>query len=147
MAEALGLKDAAATSKATAEAYTASSTKGSLTEAQKAAAPAIQAVADELKKQPQLDAASKAKFGEGLISLAAGMVKYVGMRKSVVDFTSGLKHASLLAVPKLQAGAYVVSAFPEGMKTLGGTLQSAVSFAKANDIPVPPDATQALAGI
>jgi len=147
MAEALGLKDAAATSRATAEAYGSSSTKDGLSDADKAAAPEIQAVSDELKKQPKLDAASKAKFADGITLLASGVLKYAGMRKAVTDFSAGLKSASVLSVPKLQAGAYVATNFPTGMKTLGGTLQSALSYAKSNDIPVPKDATEALAAL
>jgi hypothetical protein len=147
MAAALNLKDVAATSKATADAWTSSSTKASLSDNDKVTSEQSQLVSDELKKKAVMDKAAKLQFADGVATLASGVLKYVGMRKSVTDFSTALKSASVLSIPKLQAGVYVVGAFPTGMKTLGGSLQNAIAFSKSNDIPVPPDATKALSAL
>ena len=63
------------------------------------------------------------------------------------SFSTGLKSASPLMLPKLQAGAYVVTQLPTGLSNLGTSMKNASAFAKSNDIPVPPDATKAMASL
>jgi hypothetical protein len=147
MADALGLKDAAAAARATAEALTSGATQGNLSDADKVTQDSTNAVSEEMKKSPKLDAEAKKKFAAGLVVLTAGVVKYVALRKPVQDFATALPGASLLQVPQLQSGAYLVKSFPGSMKSLTGALNSAVSFARSNDIPVPPDATSALSAL
>jgi hypothetical protein len=147
MADALGLKDAATASKATASALTEGATSGNLADADKVVASSSDAVSAELKKGPKLDAAAKAKFSDGLGNLAKGVLKYVGLGKSIQGFTSGLKSASPLVLTKLQSGAYIAKSFPTGAKNLTTSLQNAVTYAKSNNIPVPADATKALSMI
>jgi hypothetical protein len=144
MAEALGLKDAATTAKATAAALSEGATQGSLADADKVVASSSSAVGAELQKAPKLDAAAKTKFSDGLGSLAKGVIKYVGLGASVKGFTSSLSSASPLMLGKIQSGAYIAKSFPTGSKNLMTSLQNAVSYAKSNNIPVPPDATKAL---
>ncbi len=144
MAEALGLKDAATASKATASALTEGATQGNLSDADKVVSSSSDAVSAELKKGPKLDAAAKAKFSDGLGNLAKGVLQYAGLGKSIQGFTSGLKSASPLVLTKLQSGAYIAKSFPTGTKNLSTSLQNAVTYAKSNNIPVPADATKAL---
>ena len=147
MAEALGLKDAAAASRATADALTDGATKGNLEDSNKAVSASTDAVAKEMAKGPKLDDAAKKKYQDGMAQLGRGMLKYVALGGQASAFSSGLKNATPLMLPKLQAGAYVVGQLPTGLKNLGTSMKNANAFAKSNDIPVPPDATKAMASL
>jgi len=147
MADALGLKDAAAASKATADALTDGATKGNLEDSNKAVSASTDAVAAEMAKGPKLDAAAKKKYQAGMAQLGVGMLKYIALRGPAESFSTGLKSASPLMLPKLQAGAYVVTQLPTGLSNLGTSMKNASAFAKSNDIPVPPDATKAMASL
>lgn len=144
MAEALGLKDQAVASRATADALKEGATKDNLDAANKAVATSTDAVAAEIAKGPKLDAAAKATFGVGLASLSSGVIKYVALGKDVKDMGSNLKSASPAALPKLQSAVFVVSKFPDSLSSVSKGLKNAIDFAKANDIPIPKDATSAL---
>jgi hypothetical protein len=147
MADALGLKDAAAASKATADALTDGATKGNLEDSNKAVSASTDAVAAEMAKGPKLDAAAKKKYQAGMAQLGQGVLKYVALSGPAQAFSNGLKSASPLMLPKLQAGAYVVGQLPTGLSNLGTSMKNANAFAKSNDIPVPPDATKAMAAL
>lgn len=147
MEEALGLKDAAAASAATASALTEGATIGNLKDADKAVSESTDAVTSELAKGPKLDAQSKKLYSSGLAALGRGLVQYIGMRQPAQAFADGLKTASPLVLPKLQTGALVVKDLPGGVSRVGTSLKNAVAFAKSNDIPVPDDATKALSAL
>ena len=147
MAEALGLKGEAATSAATASSLTEGATKDALEVSNKAVAASTNAVAAELAKQPVLDANSKALYSKGLLTLATGVTKFVGVGKNVGAMGSNLKSAPLTQLPKLQSAAYVVSNFPSSMGNVSDALKNAIAFARSQDIPVPADATAALAAL
>jgi hypothetical protein len=147
MADALGLKDAAAASKATADALTEGATKGNLEDSNKAVSASTDAVAAEMAKGPKLDEAAKKKYAAGMAQLGQGMLKYVALRGPAQAFSTGLKNASPLMLPKLQSGAYIVTQLPSGLSNLGSSMKNASAFAKSNDIPVPPDATKAMAAL
>jgi len=147
MANALGLKTAAATSAATSASLTEGATKDALEESNKAVAASTSAVAAEMAKKPVLDANSKALYGKGLVLLATGMTKFTGVGKNVSTMGSSLKTASPLQLPKLQSAVYVVSNFPDSMGNVSSALKNAVSFAQSQDIPVPADANAALSAL
>lgn len=147
MADALGLKDAAAASKATADALTDGATKGNLEDSNKAVSASTDAVAAEMAKGPKLDAAAKTKYQSGMGRLGQGMLKYIALRGPASDFSNTMKSASPMMLPKLQSGAYVVTQLPSGLSNLSSSMKNASAFAKSNDIPVPPDATKAMASL
>ncbi|MCL2871377.1 MAG: hypothetical protein FWF41_00065 [Betaproteobacteria bacterium] len=147
MAEALGLKVEAATAKATAEALTEGATKDSLETSNKMVSASTDAVAEELAKQPALDAESKAIFADGLANLGLGVTKYVSVGKKVNGMSASLSSASPMMLSKLQPAVYVVTNFPGSMNNVTTALRNAVSYAQSHDIPVPADATQALAAL
>lgn len=147
MADALGLKDAAAASKATADALTDGATKGNLEDSNKAVSASTDAVAAEMAKGPKLDADAKAKYQSGMARLGQGMLKYIALRAPASDFSSSVKSASPTMLPKLQSGIYVVGQLPKGLSNLGSSMKNASAFAKSNDIPVPPDATKAMSSL
>ena len=147
MARALNLKDAAASSKATADALTEGSTKGNLEDANKAVSASTDAVAAEIAKGPKLDASSKAKFKDGMAKLGLGLLKYINLRQPAQAFSAGVQNASPTVLPKLQSGLYVVSQLPAGLTNLTSSMKNAIAFAKSNDIPVPADATKAMAAL
>jgi hypothetical protein len=53
----------------------------------------------------------------------------------------------LSVTKKLSAGTYVASNLPGHISALGSGLTKAIAFAQSHKIPVPDDATKALAGI
>lgn len=147
MAEALGLKDQAAASRATAEALTDGATKGNLEDANKAVSTSTAAVAAEMAKGPKLDAKAKATYQAGLAQLGHGLLRYIALRGPAQTFSAGVKSASPMMIPKLVTGVYIVSQLPSGVSNLATSLQNASAFAKSNDIPVPDDATKAMAAL
>jgi len=147
MADALGLKDAAAASRATADALTEGATKGSLEESSKAVSASSDAVSAEMAKSPKLDAAAKKKYQSGMAQLGQGLLKYIALSGPAQAFSGSLKSASPMMLPKLQSGVYVATQLPTGLSNLGTSMKNANAFAKSNDIPVPPDATKAMAAL
>lgn len=147
MLEALGLKTEATASKATADALTEGATKDNLVAADKEISVSTDAVAAELKKSPKLDAASKATFGAGLVALASGVTKFLGLGKNVSEMSSALSSAPMTQLPNLQSAVSLVAKFPGTLTSVGASLKNAIAFAQSNDIPVPGDATKALAAL
>ncbi|WP_332877888.1 hypothetical protein [Massilia sp. S19_KUP03_FR1] len=145
IADAVGLKDEAATMRASSESLTDGATKGNLADADKVTSENSKKLTAKLNDSTTvLDAEGKKKFTAGLVTMASGMVKYVAMKPNFQSFSSSLKGASPMMLPKLQNGVYVVSSLPGNAKNLGSALSNAVSFAKSHDITVPKEATSAL---
>jgi hypothetical protein len=144
MDDALGLKDQAAQARAELAALNSGATLDNLKAADAAKSDNQAATDAAFKNPPEMDAKAKATFTDGLESLGKGLLKYVGMKSSVSSFSTSLTSVSPAMLPKLQSGAYIVKIFPPNSKDLFKSLNDAVVFAKAHDIAVPPDATQAL---
>ena len=144
--EALGLKDQAASTQATADALTSGATEQSLKDADKAESDNSAALSTAMSNQSgALDAQSKKTYTQGLVLLASGLIKYTGMKQDVANFSKGLSGpAALQAGSKLQSGVYIVKTLPTSTSNTASTLNSAVSFAKSHGIEVPSDATAAL---
>jgi len=124
MVEALGLKDQAAASKATADALTDGAIKGNLEDSNKAVSAFTDAPAAEITKGPKPDAAAKVKYQAGVSQLGQGMLKYIAL-----------------------CGICIVGQLPRGQSNLSASTKDAAAFSKSNDIPVPPDATKAMASL
>lgn len=144
MADAVGLAKDAAAARAAGDSLTDGATKGTLSDADKITSDSSAAIAAALKNTDKMDAPAKEKFTAGLLSLAQGLVKYIGMKGPFDSFQKGLSSASPMMLPKLQSGAYVATSFPTSVKNLASALNNAVSYAKSHDIAVPKDATDAL---
>lgn len=145
MADAVGLKEEAATMRATSESLGDGATKGNLADADKLTSDNSRKLSEKMNDGTMvLDAGAKKKFTAGLVTMASGMVKYVGMKGNFQSFSSSLKSASPMMLPKLQNGVYIVSSLPGNAKNLGTALSNATSFAKSHDIEVPKEATAAL---
>ena len=130
-----------------AAAKAASVAGDNLEDREKAISSVAQLTANKQKLGAQtLSAAAKAKYAQGLVSLATGVKKYAGMRKDVQSFSSGLSSVSPLQLGKLQTGVYIVKNLPTNISNLSTTLSGAIDFAKQNNIPLPKgvDATNAL---
>lgn len=145
MADALGLKEVAAKLRASGEALGEGSTKGSISDMNKVSSEGATNIAEKLKNTVAMDAESKAKFSSGMVSLALGMGKYVGMKGPFDSFQKGLSTASPMMLPKLASGAYIVSSLPGNVQNLGTALSSAISFAKSQNIEVPANVNDVLA--
>lgn len=145
MADAVGLADEAAAARAAAASLTDGATQGALSDANKSSSEVSDKVAELFKNSDkQLDGPAKAKFAGGILSLAQGLGKYIGMRGTFDSFQKGLSSASPMMLPQLQSGAYIVTSFPSSVKNLSSALSNAVSYARSHDIKVPSDATDVL---
>lgn len=141
MAEALGVKAQAVNAIATSDSLSAKDIEAQ----DKAISAETAAVSEALKSGATLkDAQAKAKYAQGLQSLATGMRKYMMMGKDAQNFTAGLASAPPLQLGRLEPGIYVARNLPTSVGNLGSVLKSAVDFARSNDIDVPQDATSLL---
>jgi hypothetical protein len=139
--DALGIKLQSIDASATSDSLSASELEAK----DKAISANAQSVSDALKKGATLkDGESKKKFAQGLLSLATGLKKYIGLRNDAQSFANGLSSASPMQLPGLQAGAYVAKTLPSNVSTLTDVLKNAVDFAKSNGVAVPADATSVL---
>ncbi len=146
MADAVGLKESAAKLKSTAEALGDGATRGNLSDADKIQSDSSKEISTRLNdKNVKLDARSKALYASGMSSLGSGMVRYVSLRPQIMNFSNTIKASPALALTKLSVGAYVVTNFPGNAKNVFDTLSYSTAYAKSHDIPVPTDATKALA--
>lgn len=146
MGEALGLKATAADAEAVAQQLSSGSTfdKDSASKAVTAVGDSGGAIAAKLAEKPQLDAAAKATYTQGLLSLAKGVVKYKGLGKDVTSMGDSLKSAPLTQLPSLGGATYVVSKLPTSTTEVLKALKNAVDFAQSNGIEVPAEATSLL---
>ncbi|MCL2659565.1 MAG: hypothetical protein FWD64_03485 [Acidobacteriaceae bacterium] len=142
--DALGLKDQAAQARAERAALDSGATVGNLQNQDKYRRENQPAVDAAFKNPPEMDEQAKASYKEGMIFLAKGLLKYAGMQSGVASFGNSLHSASPAMLPRLQLGAYIVKEFPHNARHLSQTLHDATAYAKAHDIAVPPDATNAL---
>jgi hypothetical protein len=141
LSTALGLKAAAINASTTSDTASAKD----IGDQDKAISAQASALSEALKSGATLkDDHAKAEYAKGLVMLASGVKKYAGMSKDAKQFSSGLSGASVLQLPKLQAGAYIVKNLPTSVSNLSSVLKNAVDFAKGNGVAVPADATSAL---
>lgn len=146
MASAVGLKESAAKLKSTADALGDGATRGNLSDADKIQSDSSKEISKRLNdKNLTMDAQSKTLYSSGMVSLGSGMVRYIAMRPQITNFGNTIKASPALALTKLSAGAYVTTNFPGNAKNVYDTLSYSTAFAKSHDIPVPADATKALA--
>ncbi|MDB5814997.1 MAG: hypothetical protein JWN23_2114 [Rhodocyclales bacterium] len=142
MLEALGAKDKAAIAELSAKNLTQGATKDSVQDAAKVQTDSSKALETAMKNQTsEMDAKSKQQFSDGLVDLARGVIQYVGMGTAVTNFKPSLTSIG----SSTDSAIFIVKNLPDSIKALGGTLKSAIDFAKTNNIPVPPDATKATA--
>lgn len=145
MADAVGLKDDAAKLRASSDSLGDGATRGNLADSDKAISDANEKFSKRLSDNTVvLDADAKKKYTAGLVTMASGVIKYVGMKGPFQSFAGNLKTASPMMLPKLQSGAYIVSSLPSNAKNLTAALSSATEFAKSHDIEVPKDVTKAM---
>lgn len=145
MADAIGLKDQAAIARTAGESLGDGATKGNLSDADKVTSETSQKLTEKLNdKSIVLDADAKKKFAGSLVTMASALVKYVGLRTPVQSFSTNLKGASPMMLPKLQTGMYIATSLPGNVKTLQSALGNAVSFAKSHGVAVPSETTSAL---
>lgn len=144
MADALGIKAASID----AGAKSASFTGDDIEPMNKAISADSAALAAAFKSGATLkDEQAKAKYAQGLVSLAIGVKKYADMSKEAQGFASGMSSVSPLQMGKLQSGVYIAKNLPGNVSDLTATLKSAIDFARQNGVRVPEDAAAAAAAI
>ncbi|MBV6320703.1 hypothetical protein [Duganella violaceipulchra] len=140
MLAAVGLKDEAEKASVQAKNLTEGATKGSLEEAAAVRTSSSEALERTLNgKKIEMDAASKKQFANGVGDLAKGVIQYVDMSKDVSGFKPGMSSFGAAA----GSAIFVAKNLPDSIKNLGRTLKTVVDFSKANNIPVPKEATDA----
>ena len=129
MFEALGIKKESIKAGATSNSYS-----GNDVEAQdKIIGAGAAAIAEAQKSGATLkDEEAKAKYAQGLVSLAVGVKNYVDMSKEAKDFASGMSSVSPLQMGKLQSGVYIAKNLPGNVTNLTSTLNNAIDFARKN---------------
>jgi hypothetical protein len=138
----VGLKDEAEKASVQAKNLTEGATKNSLEEASAVQTASSKALEQQLSgKKVEMDAASKKQFGDGVLELSKGVIQYVGMTKDVAGFKPSVTSLGNSA----GSAIYVAKSLPDSIKNLGHTLKMAIDFSKANNIPVPKEATDATA--
>ena len=109
------------------------------------ASESVQKMIDEKIASGQpLDAEAKQYYAAGLVSLVQAAVEAKKLGESAMAFTTGLKSLNPMqaasAVAKLKAGAWVAKSSPGYIRSLYDSTKSALTYAKANNIPVPKNA-------
>lgn len=140
MLEALGHKEQAEKLAVQAKNLTEGSTKDAFSDAAKLQTESSQMLEQDMaSRKGKMDAESKKKFAQGLGELGKGVILYVGMTNDVKSF----KPSATSIGGAGAAAVYVVKSLPDNIKSLASTLKSAMAFAKANDITVPKEASDA----
>ncbi len=155
--EALGLKDKAAESRATAEALGNGSLDGKkgLQDAAGQSADADASIQKKFDDGATISAEGREHYINGLALYIQGLVATKEMAGETTEFgkqaqaeissASMMKKGKLMS--KLAAGTYLVSEIPGFTSRLASNLQKLTAFAKSAGIPVPDDATDALASL
>lgn len=144
MLRAVGLKAEADRAELQAKNLTEGATKDALEDAAKSQTESSKALEDALKdNKTKMDAKSKEQFSSGMGDLAKGILAYIGLSKDVSGFRPSVGNLGGSAM----SAAYVVKTLPESVKSLVSTLKSSIAFAKANNIPVPKEASDATSAI
>lgn len=150
MADALGLKDQAATSMAEAKAIGSGSIDKAAAEKAKAGSEAAsKAIEDALKKGDALSSESKKAFAKSLVPYAIsvkGALALPNDAKSFADIAQQqISAASMMeklnVTKKLEPGVYVAKEAPGFIGGHVTTIKQIVGFLKANNIEVPKEAT------
>ncbi|WP_449447625.1 hypothetical protein [Thermomonas brevis] len=102
------------------------------------------AINEKIAAKPQMDAEAKKNYAEGLVLLVATALEAKKLGESATQFGVGLKSLNPMqaasALVKLKAGAWVAKETPGYLNNMYGATKSALTFAKANNIPVPKNA-------
>jgi len=142
MLAAVGLKDEADKAALEAKNLTDGATKDNLEEATKVQTASSKELEDRMNdKKLVMDANAKKQFGQGMVDLSKGIILYVAMKGDVSGFKPSLTSVGASA----GSAVYVVKTLPDSVISLGSTLKSAITFARANNIPVPKEANDATA--
>ena len=137
----VGLGEQAAKAGAEAQGLTQESSRSQIENALKVQAESGQALAQKLTANSELSAAGRLQFIAGVSDLSRGLIASSGMSRDLTEIRKTLKGSNSAAITVL----YLAKALPGAVKELGQTLQAAVTYAKANNITLPPVANEALA--
>ena len=98
------------------------------------------AISEALKSNAKLkDTEAKTTYAKGLLVLAQGVKKYVGMNKDVGGMSSSLSSASPMQLMNLQPSVYVVKNLPASITNVSDALRNAINFAQSNGVEIPKD--------
>lgn len=100
-----------------------------------------------MAKQPELSAAAKTKFAEGLVRYFQAVAGATNLLSQASTFTSTLGANPMALMGKGRTAVYVGKLIPGYVKDLGGTSRSLLQYAKRNNIATPANATAELDGL
>ena len=144
MLRAVGLKDEADRAELQAKNLTEGATQEALEASAKSQTESSKALEAKFTSgKMKMDAQSKAQFAAGMVDLGKGVLQYVAMSKEI----AGFKPSPAAIGGSTLSAVYIVKNLPDSILSLVSTLKSSVSFAKANNIPVPKEAADATSAI
>ena len=158
LAEAFGLKDEVAAINAEAESLQSASTQAGKDEFKSSATlsdRAMAAVQAKIDSGAELTAEGRVSYVEGLSLTAQSVIATKDMAQDAKSFSASAKSdissASMMkkasVTKKYSAGMFVATELPGFTSRLTKNFGSLAAYAKSADIPVPDDATDALASV
>jgi len=152
-AGALGLKDEAAALKAETKALGSGSVSASSIKKQQARSKALdEKIAEKIATGSKLTVEGRKIFASGLLPYSVGLAEGAGMSVAAKNFVksveSYVKDSSpmekMRVMKKVKPGLYVALSMPKYLQKLGSTSKAILAFAKANEIEIPKEASDAL---
>jgi hypothetical protein len=152
-ARALGLKDEAAALKTETKALGSGSVSASSIKKQQARSKALdEKIAEKMASGSKLTVDGRKMFASGLLPYSAGLAEGAGMSLAAKNFgesvdsyvRSSSPMEKMRVMKKVKPGLYVASSMPKYLEKLGSTSKAILSFAKANEIEIPKEASDAL---
>lgn len=148
LTDALGLKDQLAKLQVEQKTMSSGQMDTDAMKKTRALSDATQLVIDAaLAEQPELSAAAKTKFAEGLVRYFQAVGGAANLVSQASTFTSSLGANPMALMGKGKTAVYVGKLIPGYVKSLGGTSRSLLQYAKRNNIKIPTNATAELDGL
>ena len=138
---AVGMGEQAAAMAAQARELSSAATPGMVEQLMASRARTSGALSARLGAGATLDAAARQQFGEGIDALARAIKQY----NDISTDLPGLKQQLRGAGQKARTALFVAKSLPGYVKDAKQELAAAVAFARANSIPVAPEASALLA--
>lgn len=148
LSEALGLKDQMAQLQVEQKTMSSGQMDTDAMKKTRALSKAIQLEIDaKMAEEPELTAAAKAKFAEGLVRYFQAVAGAANLLSQASTFTSSIGANPMALMGKGRTAVYVGKEIPGYVKGLGGTSRSLLQYAMRNNIAAPANATAELDGL
>lgn len=148
LSEALGLKDQMALLQVEQKTMSSGQMDTDAMKKTRALSDAVQLqINAKLAEEPELTAAAKAKFAEGLVRYFQAVGGAANLLSQASTFVNSIGANPMALIGKGRTAVYVGKEIPGYVKGLGGTSRSLLQYAKRNNISTPANATAELDGL